>query len=121
MRCGFLPTLAIEPIAFLPSFIVRSASKDRGVLEGMHVDQIAYGKRAVPMTYLINFACAFALVTLLAPAQAHAYVDPGSGSVIVTTILGLFAAIGYTFRKYFYKVKRRLFGSKDDTDTSDEL
>ena len=47
---------------------------------------------------------------LLLPSTAHAYIDPGSGSVIVTTVLGLGAAIGYTFRKYFYKIKRSLFG-----------
>jgi len=39
-------------------------------------------------------------------AYAHAYVDPGSGSVIVTAILGFFAAIGYTMRKQFYKIRR---------------
>lgn len=44
-------------------------------------------------------------------SSAYAYVDPGSGSVIVTTILGLFAAIGYTFRKFFYNIKRKLTGS----------
>jgi len=37
-------------------------------------------------------------VAIFFPGVAHAYVDPGSGSVIVTTILGLIAAIGYTFR-----------------------
>ena len=47
---------------------------------------------------------------LLLPSTAHAYIDPGSGSVIVTTVLGLVAAVGYTFRKYFYKIKRSLFG-----------
>ena len=47
---------------------------------------------------------------LLLPSTAHAYIDPGSGSVIVTTVLGLVAAIGYTCRKYFYKIKRSLFG-----------
>lgn len=49
---------------------------------------------------------------LLLPATAFAYVDPGSGSVIVTTILGFFAAIGYTFRKFFYNMKRRLTNPK---------
>jgi len=47
---------------------------------------------------------------------AFAYVDPGSGSVIVTTILGLFAAIGYTFRKFFYNIRAKLFGRQDKTD-----
>jgi len=56
------------------------------------------------------------LVSLLFfPAIAFAYVDPGSGSVIVTTILGLIAAVGYTCRKYFYKIKRK-FVKKDEEE-----
>ena len=59
----------------------------------------------------------FVLALLLLPASsAHAYVDPGSGSVIVTTILGLLAAVGYTFRKYFYKVKRTFTGERQEDD-----
>lgn len=45
------------------------------------------------------------LIVGLSPSLAHGYVDPGSGSVIVTAILGFFAAIGYTLRKQFYKLK----------------
>ncbi len=51
---------------------------------------------------------------------AFAYVDPGSGSVIVTTILGFIAAIGYTFRKYFYRMRRTIFGSKTKDRSDDE-
>jgi len=57
---------------------------------------------------------------LFFPSIAFAYVDPGSGSVIVTTILGLIAAIGYTFRKYFYKVKRMITGKKAEEDQDEE-
>ncbi len=46
--------------------------------------------------------------SILAPNIAWAYVDPGSGSVIITTVLGFIAAIGYTFRKYFYAIRRKL-------------
>ena len=56
---------------------------------------------------------------MLFPSIAFAYVDPGSGSVIVTTILGFIAAVGYTFRKYFYKAKRAIRG-KDTKDESNE-
>ncbi|MDB3946000.1 hypothetical protein N9444_08885 [Gammaproteobacteria bacterium] len=52
---------------------------------------------------------------LFFPAIAFAYVDPGSGSVIVTTILGFIAAVGYTCRKYFYKIKRK-FVKKDEEE-----
>ena len=56
------------------------------------------------------------LVSLLfVPTIAFAYVDPGSGSVIVTTILGFIAAVGYTCRKYFYKIKRK-FVKKDEEE-----
>ena len=58
------------------------------------------------------------LIYIFSTSSAQAYVDPGSGSVIVTTVLGLMAAVGYTFRKYFYKLKR--FISKDEPDTEPE-
>lgn len=61
------------------------------------------------------------ITSLLYPSIAFAYVDPGSGSVIVTTVLGLIAAIGYTFRKYFYKIRRMLSGKKaEDEQKNDE-
>lgn len=54
----------------------------------------------------------FLLSCITLPGTAHAYVDPGSGSVIVTAILGALGAVAYTFRKYFYKLKR-LFSRGD--------
>ena len=54
---------------------------------------------------------------LFSATSAQAYVDPGSGSVIITTILGTIAAVGYIFRKYFYKIKRKFSGNKDHDDT----
>ena len=57
--------------------------------------------------------CILVSLLLFFPTIAFAYVDPGSGSVIVTTILGLIAAVGYTCRKYFYKIKRK-FVTKDE-------
>jgi len=53
------------------------------------------------------------------PMTAYAYVDPGSGSVIVTAILGFLAAITYSFRKYFYKIRKAIF-KVEDKDTSEE-
>lgn len=58
-------------------------------------------------------------ITLLMTTPAYAYVDPGSGGVIITTILGLIAAIGYTFRKFFYNIKN-LFSGKSDTNDEDD-
>lgn len=58
------------------------------------------------------------IIYLFSASAAHAYVDPGSGSVIVTTVLGLLAAVSYTFRKYFYKLKG--FISRDKSGTEPE-
>lgn len=56
------------------------------------------------------------LISFFFPTIAYAYVDPGSGSVIVTTVLGFIAAIGYTCRKFFYNLKAKLFGGKKPED-----
>lgn len=66
--------------------------------------------RGLPMVLLT--------ILLVQPTTAHAYVDPGSGSAIVTAILGFFAAIGYTFRKFFYSLKRK--GSGESTDSNEK-
>ena len=54
------------------------------------------------------------LLVILAifPLPVFAYVDPGSGSAIVTAVLGAIAAVGYILRKSFYKTKRKLLGKK---------
>jgi hypothetical protein len=57
---------------------------------------------------------------LLSTTAAHAYVDPGSGSVIITTVLGVLAAIGYTLRKHFYRLKRLVSGNKPDDNTKSD-
>jgi hypothetical protein len=52
--------------------------------------------RAIGLLTLVFFA--------LTTGDAHAYIDPGTGSVVTTAILGFFAAIAYTCRKWFYRI-----------------
>ena len=52
------------------------------------------------------------VVLVVFPLPLFAYVDPGSGSAIVTAVLGTIAAIGYTIRKSYYKIKRKIFRKK---------
>ena len=75
--------------------------------------KISFGQRLMTIVSLCL------IYNLLLPSTAFAYVDPGSGSVIVTTILGLIAAVGYTFRKYFYKM-RRLFSGRDKNSQAND-
>jgi hypothetical protein len=64
--------------------------------------------------------CFYLWTSLTAPNIAYAYVDPGSGSVIVTAILGFLGAIGYTFRRYFYKIRRVLTGKSKSEEENEE-
>lgn len=40
----------------------------------------------------------------LAP-EAHAYLDPSTGSMILSAVVGLFATIGLAVKTYWYKLK----------------
>jgi hypothetical protein len=51
-------------------------------------------------------------------APAHAYIDPGSGSVLTSAIIGFFAAVAYTGRKYFYRLKDAVFGKASSRKAS---
>ena len=50
-----------------------------------------------------------------------AYIDPGSGSAIMSAIIGFAVAIGLAIKTYWYKIKRIFTGTKvDETDIADE-
>jgi hypothetical protein len=50
---------------------------------------------------------------LIYPMNLYAYIDPGSGSALITAILGFFAAIIYSFKKFFYNLKSKFKSKKD--------
>ena len=43
----------------------------------------------------------------LYPFHLYEYIDPGSGSALITAILGFFAAIIYSFKKFFYNLRSK--------------
>ena len=47
---------------------------------------------------------------LILSFNTHAYIDPGSGSAIITTIIGVFAAVIFTIKRFFYKIKNFFLG-----------
>lgn len=54
------------------------------------------------------------LLGLVSPS-AFAYIDPGSGSAIVSAIIGFFVAIGMAVKTYWYKIKS-FFGAGRSRD-----
>lgn len=54
----------------------------------------------------------FAIALLLAlPATAEAYLDPSTGSLIISAIVGLLATIGLALKTWWYRL-RSLFRRK---------
>jgi hypothetical protein len=66
-----------------------------------------------------------AILTLgvASPASAatttFAYLDPATGTLIISAIIGGFAAIAMFFRRYFYRAKDLVMGTKSETDVAD--
>jgi hypothetical protein len=50
-------------------------------------------------------APALALIFVLLSEPAWAYLDPGTGSMIISAIVGLFATVGLAVKTYWYKLK----------------
>jgi hypothetical protein len=42
-----------------------------------------------------------ALIALLAPLDAHAYIDPGTGSLILQGLVALFVGAAFTLKTFF--------------------
>lgn len=57
-----------------------------------------------------------ALLAAVASMPAMAYIDPGSGSAIMSAIIGFFVAIAMAVKTYWYKIKSLFSGSKPAAD-----
>ncbi|WP_440980919.1 hypothetical protein [Shinella sumterensis] len=72
----------------------------------------------MPQIHVVPLA---AILFIASQTAAYAYIDPGSGSIITSAIIGFFAAIAYTFRKSYYRIRDKFFGApaKGDRDKGD--
>lgn len=62
---------------------------------------------------------AAALLALCFPLPAWAYLDPGTGSIILQGIIAGVAVAGLTIKTYWYKLKS-LFGQSEDRSLLEE-
>jgi len=56
-------------------------------------------------------------ITLLWAADAHAYLDPSTGTMIISAIVGIFASMALALKTYWYKLKK--FFSSDNSKNTD--
>ena len=52
----------------------------------------------------------FVLMILSGARPAHAYLDPGSGSILIYTLLGIFVTVIYALRGADYRVRQLVLG-----------
>jgi hypothetical protein len=52
---------------------------------------------------------------------AHAYLDPGTGSMLIQGLIGAIAAVSVTLRLYWHKIKAAFGGEASDADEVDEI
>ena len=75
---------------------------------------------------MINKKITISLVILIGfwSQPVMAYIDPGSGSAIMSAIIGIFVAGGMFIKTYWYKLKAFFSGSKrnddENTDSQDD-
>jgi hypothetical protein len=71
-------------------------------------------KEATSMRFLFGFLALFVW-----SAPVFAYIDPGSGSAIVSAIIGFFVATGMLVKTYWYKLKSLFSGGSKAQNESD--
>ena len=59
-------------------------------------------------------------VLLLTPVSAFAYLDPTTGSMLISAIVGLFASLVLAIKTYWYRIKSFFKGKPAETESEDE-
>jgi hypothetical protein len=57
---------------------------------------------------------------LMFPVSAFAYLDPTTGSMLISAIVGLFASLALAIKTYWYRIKSFFKAKPADTESDDE-
>ena len=66
-----------------------------------------------------KFLSVTVLALLLMPMSAFAYLDPTTGSMVISAIVGLFASLVLAIKTYWYRIKAFFKGKSAESDTDD--
>ena len=73
----------------------------------------------MPITSKLLAAAVLALVAILLAQPAHAYLDPGTGSIVVQGVIAAIAAGAVALRLYWKRL-RSLFGRRPTARTEEK-
>jgi hypothetical protein len=83
-------------------------------------DDIVYERHNFRDNNMKFTATLLSIITLAFAAPALAYIDPGSGSAILSAIAGLLVAVTIAVKSYWYKLKSFFTGSKKNSKKTAE-
>lgn len=67
-----------------------------------------------------NLALWLAIILFLQPVSAFAYLDPTTGSMVISAIVGLFASLVLAIKTYWYRLRRFFKGKPVENETKDD-
>lgn len=79
-------------------------------------------KKNIPCNTLFNFVVYTAIIAgVLAPQNgaeqySAAYLDPGTGTMILSAIVGIFATLALAIKTFWYKIAKIFKAKKDKKD-----
>lgn len=64
------------------------------------------------MPSMLSITTIVLAAALLAPSVAHAYVDPGTGSMVLQGVIAGILGVGLTLKLYWRRIRTRLTGNR---------
>ncbi len=74
-----------------------------------------------PHRFQLRWHLAVLITLLLMPVSALAYLDPTTGSMLISAIVGLFASLVLAIKTYWYRIRAFFKHKPAEHDTDDEI
>ena len=68
-----------------------------------------------------NLYCAVAVLTIVGIQPAFAYLDPGTGSILIQSLIAALAAGAYAIKMYWYRIKGFFSRSADQDNQNTDI
>ena len=74
-----------------------------------------------PKVFTFRLVLLALVVLLTVPLSAQAYLDPTTGSMVISAIVGLFASLALAIKTYWYRIKSFFKPKAVESDDDDEV